>query len=107
MTIRIGFIAMSGVRADSPELMEAGLTFPGVLERGEVIASLPSLSLLTLAALTPPLTGVPMVTTARTREGRSRASSRASKPPRLHPSKVTGPASGDAISFTRSSSGGR
>jgi radical SAM superfamily enzyme YgiQ (UPF0313 family) len=53
MTLRIGFIAMSGVRADSEELNRAGLTFPGVLERGEVIASLPSLSLLTLAALTP------------------------------------------------------
>jgi len=53
MTQRIGFIAMSGVRADNPELMKVGLTFPGVLERGEVIASLPSLSLLTLAAMTP------------------------------------------------------
>ena len=53
MTIRIGLIAMSGVRADSPELMQVGLTFPGVLERGRVVASLPSLSLLTLAALTP------------------------------------------------------
>jgi radical SAM superfamily enzyme YgiQ (UPF0313 family) len=51
---RIGFIAMSGVRADNPEVARAGLTFPGVLERGRVIASLPSLSLLTLAGLTPP-----------------------------------------------------
>lgn len=50
---RIGFIAMSGVRADNPEVARAGLTFPGVLERGKVIASLPSLSLLTLAGLTP------------------------------------------------------
>lgn len=53
MTTRIGFIAMSGVRADNPELAKVGLTFPGVLERGRVIASLPSLSLLTLAGLTP------------------------------------------------------
>jgi radical SAM superfamily enzyme YgiQ (UPF0313 family) len=50
---RIGLIAMSGVRADNPEVAKAGLTFPGVLERGRVIASLPSLSLLTLAGLTP------------------------------------------------------
>src|SRR5262249_15119848 len=53
MNKRIGFIAMSGVRADNPEVAKAGLTFPGVLERGRVIASLPSLSLLTLAGLTP------------------------------------------------------
>ena len=50
---RIGFIAMSGVRAQNAELLAAGLTLPGVIERSKVIASLPSLSLLTLAALTP------------------------------------------------------
>lgn len=52
--MRIGFIAMSGVRAWSEELNRAGLTMPGVVERSRVIASLPSLSLLTLAGLTPP-----------------------------------------------------
>lgn len=51
--MHIAFIAMSGVRAASPELNEAGLTMPGFLERSQAIASLPSLSLLTLAALTP------------------------------------------------------
>ena len=51
--MKIGFIAMSGVRAQNAELMELGLTLPGFVERGKVIASLPSLSLLTLAALTP------------------------------------------------------
>ena len=50
---RIGFIAMSGVRAQNAELLAAGLTLPGIIERSKVIASLPSLSLLTLAALTP------------------------------------------------------
>lgn len=50
---RIGFIAMSGVRAQNAELLAAGLTLPGFIERSKVIASLPSLSLLTLAALTP------------------------------------------------------
>jgi len=49
----IAFIAMSGVRAASEELNRAGLTMPGFLERSQAIASLPSLSLLTLAALTP------------------------------------------------------
>ena len=44
---------MSGVRVCSEELLAAGLTLPGFVERSEVIASLPSLSLLTMAALTP------------------------------------------------------
>jgi radical SAM superfamily enzyme YgiQ (UPF0313 family) len=51
--MHIAFIAMSGVRAASEELNAAGLTMPGFLERSKAIASLPSLSLLTLAALTP------------------------------------------------------
>jgi radical SAM superfamily enzyme YgiQ (UPF0313 family) len=50
---RIGLIAMSGVRAHNPELTRLGLTLPGFVERNKVIASLPSLGLLTLAGLTP------------------------------------------------------
>ena len=50
---KIGFIAMSGVRAHNEELTKLGLTLPGFVERNKVIASLPSLSLLTLAGLTP------------------------------------------------------
>jgi radical SAM superfamily enzyme YgiQ (UPF0313 family) len=50
---RIGFIAMSGVRAHNPELTKLGLTLPGFIDRNKVIASLPSLGLLTLAGLTP------------------------------------------------------
>ncbi|MEZ6242563.1 MAG: radical SAM protein [Phycisphaerales bacterium] len=52
--MRIAMIAMSGVRVQNAELMAAGLTLPGFVERSEVIASLPSLSLLTLAGMTPP-----------------------------------------------------
>jgi hypothetical protein len=51
--MRLGLIAMSGVRAFNQELLEFGLTLPGFVERSEVIASLPSLGLLTLAGLTP------------------------------------------------------
>lgn len=51
--MHIALTAMSGVRAASEELNAAGLTMPGFLERSKAIASLPSLSLLTLAALTP------------------------------------------------------
>jgi radical SAM superfamily enzyme YgiQ (UPF0313 family) len=51
--MKIGFIAMSGIRAQNRELLELGLTLPGFVERSKVIASLPSLSLLTLAGLTP------------------------------------------------------
>lgn len=51
--MKIGFIAMSGIRAQNAQLLELGLTLPGFVERSKVIASLPSLSLLTLAGLTP------------------------------------------------------
>lgn len=52
--MKLGLIAMSGVRAHNPELTALGLTLPGFVERSKVIASLPSLGLLTLAGLTPP-----------------------------------------------------
>jgi radical SAM superfamily enzyme YgiQ (UPF0313 family) len=52
--MRIGFIAMSGVRVHSEELLKLGLNLPGFVERSKVIASLPSLGLLTLAGMTPP-----------------------------------------------------
>lgn len=51
--LRIGFIAMSGVRAWDPELLALGLSMPGFVERKQVIAQLPSLGLLTLAGMTP------------------------------------------------------
>jgi len=51
--MRLGFLAMSGLRVQNKKLAELGLTLPGFIERKEVIASLPSLGLLTLAALTP------------------------------------------------------
>jgi radical SAM superfamily enzyme YgiQ (UPF0313 family) len=53
MKKRIGFIAMSGVRAHNDELTKLGLTLPGFVDRNKIIASLPSLGLLTLAGLTP------------------------------------------------------
>jgi radical SAM superfamily enzyme YgiQ (UPF0313 family) len=52
--MKIGFIAMSGVRAHNPELTQLGLTLPGFVDRNRIIASLPSLGLLTLAGMTPP-----------------------------------------------------
>lgn len=52
--MRIGLIAMSGVRVRTQELAKLGVTLPGFVNRGKVIASLPSLGLLTVAALTPP-----------------------------------------------------
>ncbi len=51
--MKIGFLAMSGLRAHDPDLLALGLTMPGVLQRGKVVASLPSLGLLYLAAVTP------------------------------------------------------
>jgi radical SAM superfamily enzyme YgiQ (UPF0313 family) len=52
--MKLGFIAMSGVRVQNQALTDLGLTLPGFVERSKVIASLPSLGLLTLAGLTPP-----------------------------------------------------
>jgi radical SAM superfamily enzyme YgiQ (UPF0313 family) len=51
--MKIGLLAMSGVRACDKKLLELGLTLPGFVERSKVIASLPSLGLLYLAACTP------------------------------------------------------
>ncbi|MDD4050291.1 MAG: radical SAM protein [candidate division Zixibacteria bacterium] len=51
--MKIALIAMSGIRVCDAELLRLGLTLPGFVERSKTIASLPSLGLLTLAALTP------------------------------------------------------
>ena len=51
--MKIGFLAMSGVRAHDAELLKLGLTLPGFVDRSKVIAQLPSLGLLYLAAATP------------------------------------------------------
>ena len=51
--MKIGLIAMSGVRVCDDELLRLGLTLPGFVERSKTIASLPSLGLLTLAGMTP------------------------------------------------------
>lgn len=52
--MNIGLVSLSGVRVRTRELAELGVTLPGFVRRGRVIASLPSLGLLTVAALTPP-----------------------------------------------------
>ncbi len=52
--MRVGLVAMSGIRVCDEELLRLGLTLPGFVERSKTIASLPSLGLLTLAAMTPP-----------------------------------------------------
>jgi radical SAM superfamily enzyme YgiQ (UPF0313 family) len=51
--MKLGLIAISGVRVCDEELLRVGLTLPGFVRRSEIIASLPSLGLLTLAAMTP------------------------------------------------------
>jgi radical SAM superfamily enzyme YgiQ (UPF0313 family) len=51
--MKIGLFAMSGVRVCDTELLELGLTLPGFVERSKTIASLPSLSLITLAGIQP------------------------------------------------------
>lgn len=51
--MKLGMIAMSGIRAENPELMELGLKLPGFLERARALFAMPSLSLLTLAGMVP------------------------------------------------------
>ena len=51
--MNIGLIAMSGIRVVDKELLELGLTLPGFVDRSNIIASLPSLGLLTLAGMIP------------------------------------------------------
>lgn len=53
-TARLGLIAVSGVRIYNERLVRLGVTLPGFVERARVIASMPSLGLLTIAAVTPP-----------------------------------------------------
>ncbi|NIP97237.1 MAG: B12-binding domain-containing radical SAM protein [Akkermansiaceae bacterium] len=52
--MRIGFIAISGLRMADPGLLELGMTFPSVARRAREIEALPSLGLLTMAGMTPP-----------------------------------------------------
>jgi radical SAM superfamily enzyme YgiQ (UPF0313 family) len=52
--MKIGLVAMSGIRAHDPKLIELGMTLPGVIEREKVVSSLPSLGLLYIGAVTPP-----------------------------------------------------
>jgi radical SAM superfamily enzyme YgiQ (UPF0313 family) len=51
--MKIGLLAMSGIRAHDADLLALGLTLPGFVERSKAIATLPSLGLLYLAAATP------------------------------------------------------
>jgi hypothetical protein len=50
--MKIGLIAMSGIRVRTAELAALGVTLPGFVRRGKVVASLPSLGLLTIAGMT-------------------------------------------------------
>jgi radical SAM superfamily enzyme YgiQ (UPF0313 family) len=49
----VSLVAFTGFRVVDPELRELGLTLPGLRRRGEAIAALPALGMLTVAAHTP------------------------------------------------------
>lgn len=52
--MKIALVALSGVRVRNEALRALGVTLPGFVRRGQIVASLPSLGLLTLAGMTPP-----------------------------------------------------
>jgi radical SAM superfamily enzyme YgiQ (UPF0313 family) len=51
--MRIGLIAIGGVKLQTRKFIELGITLPQFVNRGQVIAQLPSLAMLTLAGATP------------------------------------------------------
>jgi radical SAM superfamily enzyme YgiQ (UPF0313 family) len=51
--MKIGLIAIAGVKLQTRKFIELGITLPQFMNRGQVIAQLPSLALLTLAGATP------------------------------------------------------
>lgn len=51
--MKIGLLALSGVRVRNEKFVKLGVTLPQFVSRGKVIAQLPSLSLLIIASLTP------------------------------------------------------
>ena len=51
--MKIGLIAIAGVKLQTRKFIELGITLPQFVNRGRVIAQLPSLALLTIAAVTP------------------------------------------------------
>lgn len=52
--MRIGLIAISGLRVCDADILARGLSFPSLSGRAREIEALPSLGLLTLAGMTPP-----------------------------------------------------
>jgi radical SAM superfamily enzyme YgiQ (UPF0313 family) len=51
--MKIGLLAIAGVKLQTRKFIELGITLPQFINRGRVIARLPSLALLTLAGATP------------------------------------------------------
>jgi radical SAM superfamily enzyme YgiQ (UPF0313 family) len=56
--MKLGFIALSGLRLCDAPLLALGMSFPDVQRRATEIQALPSLGLLTLAGMTPPEIGI-------------------------------------------------
>jgi len=51
--MKVGLMALSGVRVRNEKLAKLGVTLPQFVSRGKVVAQLPSLSLLIIASMTP------------------------------------------------------
>ena len=53
LVMKIGLLALSGVVVRTERIAKLGVTLPGFVNRGKIIASLPSLALLIIASITP------------------------------------------------------
>ena len=51
--VKIGLIAIAGVKIQTRKFVNLGITLPQFINRGQVVAQLPSLALLSLAGVTP------------------------------------------------------
>jgi len=51
--VKIALLALCGAQVRTERIAKLGVTLPGFVKRGELVASLPNLGLLTIAALTP------------------------------------------------------
>ncbi|MBT4867510.1 MAG: hypothetical protein HON53_20590 [Planctomycetaceae bacterium] len=49
----VAFVPQTGLRVKAEEILELGMTLPGLRNRADALSELPALGMLTLAGMTP------------------------------------------------------